>query len=274
MNWNRNLNFYGSLTLILVLFFSFIYTSAITGQSYEPYRVSIKKEMAIFGTTASMLGINYWLEKRNSALSIDQISMLSKGKINLLDRSAIGNYSHRADIASDVFLIANSLAPLTLLFSKNLDKSKSDYLLMFGETFALNGAVTLLVKSSINRTRPYAYNATVPLGKKLEKDAKKSFFSGHTSQSASLAFFSAKVFADLYPDSKYKKLVWTGAIVLPAATAYFRYKAGQHFPTDVLTGYAVGAIIGYIIPMIHKTSSRNNVQIYGSSNGLAAQWNF
>jgi len=42
---------------------------------------------------------------------------------------------------------------------------------------------------------------------------------------------------------------------MPAVTAYFRVNTHNHFPTDAIVGYIVGAAIGYFIPEIHKTKN-------------------
>ena len=85
----------------------------------------------------------------------------------------------------------------------------------------------------------------------MDYDARKSFFSGHTSMTAANSFYAAKVYADMYPDSKWKPWVWTAAALLPAVTAQQRMAAGKHFFTDVLVGYGVGALIGWGIPQLH-----------------------
>jgi membrane-associated phospholipid phosphatase len=60
--------------------------------------------------------------------------------------------------------------------------------------------------------------------------------------------------SDYHPDMKteYKIGLWTFAAAVPFATAYLRVSAGKHFPTDVMTGYAVGAAIGWLVPHLHK----------------------
>ena len=66
------------------------------------------------------------------------------------------------------------------------------------------------------------------------------------------SFFGAKVFSDYSDNTTHKVLVWTGAIILPAVVGYLRVRAGRHFPTDVIAGYAIGGAIGYLVPFLHK----------------------
>src|SRR4029077_16601723 len=92
----------------------------------------------------------------------------------------------------------------------------------------------------------------VPLSARKGATVKESFFSGHTSNAATATFFGARVFTDLRPHSKLVPFVWIAAAGVPAFTAYSRYKAGKHFPSDVVVGYIVGASIGYFVPQLHK----------------------
>jgi membrane-associated phospholipid phosphatase len=135
------------------------------------------------------------------------------------------------------------------------EKSRKDFdaiVLMQAETLLLTNAITSLTKILVYRPRPYAYNESFPIEEKLNFNARESFFSGHVAATASMSFFTATVFSQYYPDSKLKPLVWSYGVLWPAATGYFRYTAGKHFPTDILTGYLVGAMTGILIPKIHQ----------------------
>ena len=106
-------------------------------------------------------------------------------------------------------------------------------------------------QSTAKRARPFVYNPDAPLGEKQNKDARYSFFSGHTSGTACLSVVAAKIWSDYHPGSGWKPLVWSTALAWPAAVGILRVKAGKHFPTDVLVGYAVGFACGYFLPKIH-----------------------
>jgi membrane-associated phospholipid phosphatase len=144
---------------------------------------------------------------------------------------------------------------VVLLANKPARSEAGKITLIYTETLLINAALTNLTKELVKRKRPYNYNPNAPLSKKQEPDATSSFFSGHTSFTASSSFFLAKVYADTNPNSKWKPLVWTGAATLPLTSAIFRVAAGKHFPTDVLVGYIVGAVTGFLVPHIHKVSA-------------------
>ena len=87
----------------------------------------------------------------------------------------------------------------------------------------------------------------------------------------------AKVYCDYHPELGNKKLlIYSIAVLPPAFTGYFRYKGMKHFPTDVLTGFAVGAGTGLLIPHLHKKKNANLtiVPFTGKYNGVALSFKF
>ena len=114
--------------------------------------------------------------------------------------------------------------------------------------------MTNLVKNAVRRPRPFVYNPdpTIPLNIKLKPDARRSFFSGHTSTTAAMSFLTAKMYSDFHPNSDARPFFWGAAAIIPAATGYLRVRGGKHFPTDVITGYIVGTLVGILVPALHK----------------------
>ena len=141
--------------------------------------------------------------------------------------------------------------PASLLGDK---ESRNEYYTsaIYFESLLINAGITGLIKVITKRSRPYTYNPAVPLEKKLELDARHSFFSGHTSFAATGSFFIAKTYTDLNPGSKGNPYIWAGAAIFPAITGILRYKAGKHFPSDIIVGYIVGAAVGILVPHLHK----------------------
>jgi len=147
---------------------------------------------------------------------------------------------------------------------------------MYFEAFALNVFSTQLVKYITLRNRPFMYNESVDISQKRTTNGRKSFYSGHVSHTATLSVFTAKVFSDLYPDSKWKTAIWATAIAIPTTTGYLRYKAGRHFPSDNVAGLVAGSLIGYFVPELHrlKVSIPENLSIDATSNELSLTINF
>jgi membrane-associated phospholipid phosphatase len=47
---------------------------------------------------------------------------------------------------------------------------------------------------------------------------------------------------DTPPGNIHRSFLWAGGTLLAAATGVFRVLSGNHFPTDVLAGAAVGSL--------------------------------
>lgn len=199
------------------------------------------------------------------------IASLNAADIFSFDRGATNNFSSSAQKISDAILYTGATLPFIMYFNHRCRAQEASVALMGIETILITNGLTNIAKASFKRFRPFTYNEDVPNELKLESGARLSFFSGHASNTAAMFFFSAKVLTEIHPDMKNKYLVWTAAATIPAAISYFRYKAGKHFPTDVITGYAVGAAVGYLIPTIHLNG---NVHIHpGVGGGLSLQVN-
>jgi len=229
---------------------TFIYNNSLFGQS--PYQTNKKQEIVLWGAGAISLGTGIYLGTQLDLLTQEEITLLDRNTINSFDKSATFNHSDKAGNLSDVFLLSSHVLPGLFLIHKKTRADFGKIALIYGETFLLAEGLTNFTKRLVHRTRPLAYNESFSLEDKMTKSARLSFFSGHTSVTTANYFFTAKVFSDYFPDSKWKGVVWGTAIGIPALTGYLRVKAGKHYPTDVISGYAVGALVGYLVPHIHK----------------------
>lgn len=191
------------------------------------------------------------LHHKKQPLTFEELSNLKPSDVNKFDRYAIYQHSKASAIASDVFQYSAMVSPALLFIDKDIRKDWKTVMPVWVETFALTSALTLFTKELAKRNRPYVYT-DFDNGNKYSKDARSSFWSGHTSITAASTFFIAMVYADYHPNSKWKPLMWTGAAIIPALTGITRVKAGKHYWTDVITGYAVGALVGTLTPFLHR----------------------
>ncbi len=237
--------------LVLSFFSFFLMANPIYGQK-EIYRLRWGMDVPIatigIGTTTA----SFLLKKNKSPLTESQINSLSALSINRFDRNATKQWNPKIAKISDVAMLGGMAMPGLLYIDKDIRKDYKSILPMTLEMYFLTYGLTGLTKELVKRNRPFLYNSDVPLDEKISKDATSSFFSGHTSMTAASCFFTAQVYADYHPDSKWKPLVWTGAAIVPALTGIMRYKAGKHYWTDIITGYAVGALTGILVPTIHR----------------------
>tara|TARA_B100000497_G_C7661796_1_gene398670 strand:+ start:288 stop:1019 length:732 start_codon:yes stop_codon:yes gene_type:complete len=239
---------------LLALFFQLSLFHSSIAQSI--YKIDLKTDTKIAASVISMVLINEPFRTKIEGFSVDELSALTSENISNLDRFALGLWNPNASLRSDLFaysslLISSSASLIPIIRSKKWNSAIPTFSMLL-EVNSLTLFSARLVKNISVRSRPYVYSNDVPLNIRMSQDARRSFFSGHTSLSAANTFYAAKVFSDNYPNSKLKPLVWTIAAVLPALTGYNRVLSGKHFLSDVIVGYSCGAIFGYVIPYIHK----------------------
>ena len=112
-----------------------------------------------------------------------------------------------------------------------------------------------MIKNLVQRLRPYfvpGYN--VKLLRLIDEGADPmdvaaqgySFPSGHSGSAVA-------AYGSLAAHEKKRKLLWVLAIVLPLLVGFSRVFVGAHYPTDVLCGWLLGAIIVALIPWLRRT---------------------
>jgi len=255
--------------LLTTIGFSQITTSNTNTQEKQaviddsPYELRVRREVGLLSAALGTQLAGLTVINNIKPLTIAEIELLDPSQIKSFgfDRNTVRHFSAKAHSTSDIFLFGSMTFPMLLMTDKNIRKDFWKISTMASEAFLLNAGLTTLTKGTVQRTRPYAYNPLVPIEDKRSKSARASFFSGHTSAVSVLSFFSAKVYADYHPNSKWKPVVWTAAAIIPATTGYLRYRAGKHFPTDVIVGYGVGAAIGVLIPHLHRSRKTRRFKV-------------
>lgn len=223
----------------------------------SPYELSPIVDGTLAGAGLTLFGISLYTGKNVESLSDEEIASLSKDDINNFDRSAADNWSPAAGKWSDIVITPLIISPLGFLLE---NETRNDFFIigvMYGESILLTHGLTGTAKNIIQRERPFTYNSDAPYSNKKEKDAVRSFYSGHSANAFNSAVFVSTVFSDYYPHSLWRYAVWGTTLSTAALTGYLRYKAGMHYPSDIFTGAAIGSSIGYLVPMLHRTGNKN-----------------
>jgi membrane-associated phospholipid phosphatase len=219
--------------------------------------------------------------KNKPDLTNSEILDLNPGLLNPLDRWAIQQnpsqylmYSKLSDnIEPPIFVIL----PALLGLDKKIRKDWLDILFMYVEGHVITFTVynySWLGPTFQNKFRPITYYTSLPMADRTTGNNRNSAYSGHTASVAYTSFFVAKVYCDYNPDAS-KFLIYTAALIPPLAMGYIRVKALAHMPSDCITGLTVGALVGIILPQLHKFNCKGitlgMMSIPGAS-GLDVCW--
>jgi hypothetical protein len=246
-------------SLLITFFASLLFFNSAFAQDDSPYKTSFIVDAPII---AGGLGLGYLgvsMIKNKPDLTDAELAAKSVNDVNGFDRFSAGNYSDRANKDSYIPFYASFAAPVLMLLNKNEGKKAGQVLVLFTESMAVTGALFSMSAGGVERSRPLVYSSRAPLEKRKDGDSQRAFYAGHTAATATATFFLAKVFQDFNPDSKAKPYIWAGAAAVPAVVGYLRLKAGEHFLSDNLIGYAVGAGVGILVPQLHKKTNKGNL---------------
>jgi membrane-associated phospholipid phosphatase len=135
---------------------------------------------------------------------------------------------------------------LTILVISLKKKSKSSRFVFYKmlAVLIIAAVVSFTLKQLITRERPFK---TYPDIEKMSEAGNSSFPSGHTLE----VFAIAVSFSVAFPKRKYiiPLFIWA------ALVAYSRMALGVHYPSDVICGMIIGALIGWLVPKVIKRRS-------------------
>jgi membrane-associated phospholipid phosphatase len=228
----------------------------------SPYVTSWKKDGWI---TLGLIGLNaggLYLIQNKKELTPTELATKTRDKVPSFDRGNVGYYNEQANEDSYIPFYASFAWPVAMmLVDGDQTRNFGQILGLYIQTMAVTGAMFSITAGSINRSRPLVYGTNAPIGERMSKNSQRSFYAGHTAATAASSFFTAKVFSDMNPDSKLKPVVWVVAAAVPALVGYYRYEAGQHFLSDNIIGYGLGAATGILIPHWHKVKKSDKLSI-------------
>jgi len=262
----------------LLLIIAYLSSPIINAQDEHnsPFNLDETREALLLGAGALVGVAGLTLTLNLQPLTVDQVNALNPADVNSFDRSAIGPIEKES--TEDILLYASFAFPLSFLA---IEETRDDFpklLLMYGEVLLISGSLNGIVKGITKRTRPYVYSDETPMDDRTTTAARVSFYSGHTSLSAAITFFTANVFTSYISDKTTRIIIWSAAALYPAVIGYLRVESSSHFPTDVIVGYIVGAGIGFLIPELHRIQKENNfsfnTMLYEDGGGLGITVNF
>jgi membrane-associated phospholipid phosphatase len=187
---------------------------------------------------------------------VEQTTHCDPQTLNSLDRLVAGRYSPGWNQWSDIGLYSiEALAGAGVLAAEGLRAGVND-LVVVAEATLLASAAAGISTAMTGRPRPYLYGTEAPLSVRENGDGGLSYFSGHASTAFATVTATFVTLHRLHPDSRWPWYVLGAGGAAAAFVGATRILAGEHFPTDVVAGAAVGAAIGLIVPALHAAPSR------------------
>ncbi|MFH1416211.1 MAG: phosphatase PAP2 family protein, partial [Elusimicrobiota bacterium] len=261
-------------TICLITIFFSISTAFSTS---SPFSFNTTRELQLVFGSSLLLSYGIYSQNNKASLDLNDIEKLNDDDVNSFDRITIRNWSLEISNVSDYAVAAYIIMPTLLLTKKEIKDNLIEMTTLYAETLLINNIINSLSKGLITRTRPYAYNPDVSIGKKTNKNTQNSFLSGHTSNAFASAFFLINTYNSYYPNSKMDIFLSSTILLGAAGIAYLRVESGMHYPTDVMAGAITGSITGFLILYIHKTKNARIriASIYNSKNtGIDIQFIF
>jgi hypothetical protein len=139
---------------------------------------------------------------------------------------------------------------------------------MYAESASLALSLTDMTKMAVRRPRPIDYircpvttqngqTAPNPSPECQSTDLGLSFFSGHSATVAAIGATATYIAFIRDPHSPRPWITLGMATLLTAFVSVERVRAGEHFPTDVIAGSAAGAVVGILVPHLHRHASES-----------------
>jgi membrane-associated phospholipid phosphatase len=122
-------------------------------------------------------------------------------------------------------------------------------LILFFESWGINGALTEGVRLIAQRPRPYVYNNPQ---QGLDPQNYVSFYSGHTSFAATACMSLLLILIGRAAPSALLLLFAAISQCLVISTAVFRILSGRHFLSDVLAGAVMGGAVALFVALLHR----------------------
>jgi len=221
---------------------------AAEGQGSEhAYELSYELDLPILLLSASLSSSYLYM---NQAAPPRCAPLCSRSDVNFFDRPFAGLYSPTWETVGNVVTASTLVLVPASLFIHELSWRGVGDVLVVGEAILLTAAIQVPVSYAVNRPRPLLYSQKAPLAEREVPRSGGAFFSGHVANCLAATFVATTALRR----TEHRQLAWAVLAVGLAGSAFVgvaRVASGNHFPSDVLAGYAVGASIGIAVPALH-----------------------
>jgi len=156
--------------------------------------------------------------------------------IHLQRWEELDSFLYIVSFSTSFISIGLVLSILTASFIKKSEKLRRIFYRMLA-VLIIAALTSFTLKNVIVRERPFKLYPDI---EKLSQAGSYSFPSGHTLE----AFAIAVALSIFFPKKRFiiPLMLWASLV------AYSRMALGVHYPSDVLAGFLIGSLIGWIVP--------------------------
>ncbi|HEX7671890.1 MAG TPA: phosphatase PAP2 family protein [Polyangiaceae bacterium] len=172
--------------------------------------------------------------------------------LNAIDRGFAGKWRPGWSTYSDVGLYSLAAGAATLLVIDEGVLPALNDMVVVAEAAFVATALPSMTTLATSRPRPFTYGNKAPLADRTSGGAALSFISSHTSISFAIASSMFVAERRLHPKSALPWVVLGVGLATATSVGTARVLAGQHFPTDVIAGAAIGASVGIVVASVHR----------------------
>ena len=229
------------------------------------FSLSLPLEVSLFAAGGAGWAFRFYKSHADKSDEWDG-TLYDKSDINAFDRWAAQPYRKTLDNLGTAGVVAAIIPSLFSVYASD------DYLtagVMFAETMLVASGTYSALKTVVKRNRPYMYYDGGSEGDMEDGDYENSWPSGHTTNAFAAAVFAGYTFSAYNPDSPWKIPVWIAALGTASATGVLRVASGNHFPSDVISGAAIGALSGFLVPYLHTLHFGSGLDVAALPGGLS-----
>ena len=191
------------------------------------------------------------------------LNTLVKEDINPLDRWAVNYFSESIKRTGNHFLALTALPVVIGIYGNSREYNNWDAItdgVMYLESLLFTYSMSHYIKGFEIRPKPRAYNTDLSYLERKEKSNASGFYSLNSALAANSVAFTDAVFSTRFPDSAWLPYIRIIGWTTVAFMGYTQIASGEHFPTDVIFGTAIGAASGYMVPLSHIAKPAVNLE--------------
>jgi membrane-associated phospholipid phosphatase len=195
-----------------------------------------------------------------SVCTPESVPFFDRPGLGLEDAAADG-YSFNTQNAAGLFaasipLLWNAGLVLTQTLTPALALSECGvHLVLFLETWGINGALTEVTRLMVQRPRPFVYKNP---NKAADPQSYVSFYSGHTSFAAAATTYLLLILLCYGVPRAFWLTLLGLSEGLVISTAVFRILSGRHFLSDVIVGAFAGSLVAIFVMLAHDSKKSEN----------------